>query len=132
MQVNFIGTCNGKFGSSTQKALKAFEREHSLPIDGIMSQHDYLELGLVNKRCPMLYSICGSYRFSRHCLRLETRLVRSKLFSAGNDRNDFIYSSRLRDRDAPFRRDQQLFRFLSERKLCYLGILRSKKRAQRY
>lgn len=43
----FKGVCNGKFGSSTEKGLKAFERDHSLPIDGIMSQHDYLELGLV-------------------------------------------------------------------------------------
>jgi hypothetical protein len=43
----FKGTCNGKFGPSTEMALKTFEREHSLPIDGIMSQHDYLELGLV-------------------------------------------------------------------------------------
>jgi hypothetical protein len=43
----FKGTCNGKFGSSTEKALKDFEKDHSLPIDGIMSQHDYMELGLV-------------------------------------------------------------------------------------
>jgi hypothetical protein len=43
----FKGICNGKFGPSTEKALKAFERDHSLPIDGVMSQHDYFELGLV-------------------------------------------------------------------------------------
>jgi hypothetical protein len=43
----FKGTCNGKFGASTETALKAFEKDHSLPIDGIMSQHDYMELGLV-------------------------------------------------------------------------------------
>jgi hypothetical protein len=43
----FKGVCNGRFGPSTERALKAFEREHSLPIDGVMSQHDYLELGLV-------------------------------------------------------------------------------------
>lgn len=43
----YKGVCNGKFGPSTEAALKAFEREHSLPIDGVMSQHDYLELGLL-------------------------------------------------------------------------------------
>ncbi|SEB62541.1 L,D-transpeptidase family protein [Paenibacillus sp. GP183] len=43
----FKGTCNGKFGPSTERALLAFEKEHSLPIDGIMSQHDYMELGLL-------------------------------------------------------------------------------------
>jgi hypothetical protein len=43
----YKGSCNGKFGSSTENALRAFERDHSLPIDGIMSQHDYLELGIV-------------------------------------------------------------------------------------
>jgi hypothetical protein len=43
----FKGSCNGKFGLLTEKALRAFERDHSLPIDGIMSQHDYLELGIV-------------------------------------------------------------------------------------
>jgi hypothetical protein len=43
----FKGLCNGKFGSSTEEALKAFEKDYKLPIDGIMSQHDYLELGLV-------------------------------------------------------------------------------------
>jgi hypothetical protein len=43
----FKGACNGKFGPATERALKAFERDHSLPIDGVMSQHDYLELGLV-------------------------------------------------------------------------------------
>jgi hypothetical protein len=43
----FQGPCNGKFGSSTEQALKAFERDNKLPVDGVMSQHDYLELGLV-------------------------------------------------------------------------------------
>lgn len=43
----YKGVCNGKFGASTERALKAFERDRSLPIDGIMSQHDYVELGLV-------------------------------------------------------------------------------------
>lgn len=43
----FHGVCNGKFGSATERALKAFERDHKLPVDGVMSQHDYLELGLV-------------------------------------------------------------------------------------
>lgn len=43
----FKGVCNGRFGAATERALKAFEKDHSLPIDGVMSQHDYLELGLV-------------------------------------------------------------------------------------
>lgn len=43
----FHGICNGRFGPATERALKAFEKDHSLPIDGVMSRHDYLELGLI-------------------------------------------------------------------------------------
>jgi hypothetical protein len=43
----FKGVCNGRFGPSTERALKAFEKDRSLPVDGVMSRHDYLELGLV-------------------------------------------------------------------------------------
>jgi peptidoglycan hydrolase-like protein with peptidoglycan-binding domain len=43
----FKGICNGRFGSATERALKAFEKDHTLPINGVMSQLDYLELGLV-------------------------------------------------------------------------------------
>ncbi|MGG2201370.1 MULTISPECIES: peptidoglycan-binding domain-containing protein [Paenibacillus] len=43
----YKGACNGKFGPSTEKALISLREGHSLPVDGVMIQHDYLELGLV-------------------------------------------------------------------------------------
>lgn len=43
----YHGECNGKFGPSTELALKAYERTNGLPIDGVMSLHDYREMGLI-------------------------------------------------------------------------------------
>ncbi len=43
----FRGTVNGRFGPQTELALKTFEREKNLPVDGVMSLHDYIALGLV-------------------------------------------------------------------------------------
>jgi len=43
----FKGACNGRFGSLTEQALKAYERANQLPVDGVISMHDYISLGLV-------------------------------------------------------------------------------------
>lgn len=43
----FRGTCNGRFGEQTERALKAYEKANHLPIDGVVSMHDYMSLGLV-------------------------------------------------------------------------------------
>lgn len=43
----FHGTCNGRFGSRTEAAMKAFERANGLPVDGVVHQHDYMALGLL-------------------------------------------------------------------------------------
>jgi len=42
----FNGVCNGKFGPQTELALKRFEKDHDLPIDGVMGRQDYEALGL--------------------------------------------------------------------------------------
>ncbi|MDT3425683.1 hypothetical protein J2Z22_001202 [Paenibacillus forsythiae] len=41
------GECNGKFNSSTEIALKDYEKKHGLPVDGVAGYHDYLHLGLI-------------------------------------------------------------------------------------
>ncbi|WP_134682665.1 L,D-transpeptidase family protein [Brevibacillus migulae] len=43
----FHGECNGRFGNLTEQALKAYERANQLPVDGVLSIHDYISLGLV-------------------------------------------------------------------------------------
>ncbi|TJY39880.1 hypothetical protein E5161_17455 [Cohnella pontilimi] len=43
----YHGPCNGKFGYSTEHAVKAFERANSLPADGIVSFREYVLLGLI-------------------------------------------------------------------------------------
>lgn len=43
----FNGPVNGKFGEVTERAIKRFEQDQKLPIDGVMSLHDYIRLGLV-------------------------------------------------------------------------------------
>ncbi|MEB3100720.1 L,D-transpeptidase family protein [Ferviditalea candida] len=43
----FNGPVNGKFGEITERAIKRFEQDQGLPVDGVMSQHDYIRLGLV-------------------------------------------------------------------------------------
>ncbi|MDB5084899.1 MAG: hypothetical protein JWN30_1785 [Bacilli bacterium] len=43
----YAGDCDGRFGVSTQLALKAFEKAHGLPSDGVISWQDYVALGLV-------------------------------------------------------------------------------------
>ena len=39
--------CDGKFDSSTEQALKTFEKANDLPIDGVVSMQDYIALSLV-------------------------------------------------------------------------------------
>ncbi|WP_438434055.1 L,D-transpeptidase family protein [Gorillibacterium sp. sgz500922] len=41
------GVCNGRFNALTEYAMKKYEREHDLPIDGVVSMHDYVSLGLL-------------------------------------------------------------------------------------
>ncbi|WP_025688490.1 L,D-transpeptidase family protein [Paenibacillus zanthoxyli] len=43
----YNGECNGKFNSSTEIALKDYEKTHGLPIDGVAGYHDYIHLGLI-------------------------------------------------------------------------------------
>ncbi|NHN35016.1 L,D-transpeptidase family protein [Paenibacillus agricola] len=43
----YKGKCNGRFESLTEQALKAYEKANHLPIDGVVSIHDYISLGLV-------------------------------------------------------------------------------------
>ncbi|HEX7057399.1 MAG TPA: L,D-transpeptidase family protein [Bacilli bacterium] len=43
----FHGPINGKFGPQTEQALKAFEAAENLPVDGVISLHDYIRMGLV-------------------------------------------------------------------------------------
>jgi hypothetical protein len=43
----FHGPCDGKFGSATEQALKAFEKDRGLTVDGIVSFKDYEALGLI-------------------------------------------------------------------------------------
>lgn len=43
----YRGEVHGKFDAETERALKAFEKEHGLPVDGVMSVHDYFAMGLL-------------------------------------------------------------------------------------
>ena len=43
----FHGPCNGRFGPATEQAMKAFERQNGLPVDGVVGLHDYRALGLL-------------------------------------------------------------------------------------
>ncbi|BCJ85683.1 L,D-transpeptidase family protein [Effusibacillus dendaii] len=43
----YKGKCNGKFGRSTEQAMKEFEKANGLPIDGVVSLHDFRALGLL-------------------------------------------------------------------------------------
>ncbi|WP_234340270.1 L,D-transpeptidase family protein [Gorillibacterium timonense] len=43
----YKGVCNGKFDSSTEYAMKLYEKANDLPIDGVVSFQDYVSLGLV-------------------------------------------------------------------------------------
>jgi hypothetical protein len=43
----FRGPCNGKFGFSTQQALKSYEKANGLLVDGVVGFHDYQSLGLL-------------------------------------------------------------------------------------
>lgn len=43
----YKGNCDGRFGQATEQALKAFEKAYGLPVDGVVGQRDYQELGLV-------------------------------------------------------------------------------------
>ncbi|MNI48933.1 putative L,D-transpeptidase YkuD [compost metagenome] len=42
----FKGTCNGKFRYDTTVALKQFQKDHGLPVNGVVSITIYYELGL--------------------------------------------------------------------------------------
>jgi hypothetical protein len=42
----YHGECDGRFGLSTEQAMKAFEKKYGLPVDGVVSIHDYREMGL--------------------------------------------------------------------------------------
>ncbi|TCS74932.1 putative peptidoglycan binding protein [Effusibacillus lacus] len=43
----YKGIPDGRFGLSTEKALKSFEEANGLPVDGVMSLHDYRGMGLL-------------------------------------------------------------------------------------
>ena len=43
----YHGACDGRFGGTTETALKEFERIRRLPVDGVVSIHDYHSLGLI-------------------------------------------------------------------------------------
>jgi peptidoglycan hydrolase-like protein with peptidoglycan-binding domain len=43
----YHGVCHGRFDHATEEAVRAFEREHGLPVDGVINLHDYIALGLV-------------------------------------------------------------------------------------
>jgi len=43
----YNGACNGRFDALTEYAMKRYEKENDLPIDGVVSMHDYISLGLV-------------------------------------------------------------------------------------
>ncbi|WP_018131447.1 L,D-transpeptidase family protein [Effusibacillus pohliae] len=43
----YYGPCNGRFSHATEQAMKRYEKAHGLPVDGVVSQHDYQALGLV-------------------------------------------------------------------------------------
>lgn len=43
----FNGTCNGKFRTDTTKAIRHFQSDHHLPVDGVISSRVYEHLGLL-------------------------------------------------------------------------------------
>lgn len=43
----FHGEVNGKFGELTERAVKAFEKDVQLQVDGVIGFYDYLALGLL-------------------------------------------------------------------------------------
>ncbi|WP_028592855.1 L,D-transpeptidase family protein [Paenibacillus massiliensis] len=43
----YSGECKGKFNYATEVALKAYEQQHNLPVDGVAGYEDYLSLGLI-------------------------------------------------------------------------------------
>ncbi|MEX1028422.1 MAG: L,D-transpeptidase family protein [Paenibacillaceae bacterium] len=43
----YNGVCSGKFDTLTEHAMKTFEKANNLPVDGVVSIHDYYSLGLV-------------------------------------------------------------------------------------
>jgi peptidoglycan hydrolase-like protein with peptidoglycan-binding domain len=43
----YKGRCHGIFDGGTESALKAFERNRGLPVDGVVGYRDYQELGLL-------------------------------------------------------------------------------------
>ena len=43
----YHGKCHGRFDHATEEAVRAFERDHGLPVDGVINLHDYIALGLV-------------------------------------------------------------------------------------
>lgn len=43
----YEGPCDGKFRASTEQAMKAYEKAHGLPVDGVVNQHDYMAMGLL-------------------------------------------------------------------------------------
>lgn len=44
----FKGACTGKFDGKTEYALRKFEQDNRLPVDGVMNAHDYVAMGLVD------------------------------------------------------------------------------------
>lgn len=43
----FHGVINGKFGERTERAMKRFEKDNQLQIDGVVGIKDYMALGLI-------------------------------------------------------------------------------------
>ncbi|WP_425453995.1 peptidoglycan-binding domain-containing protein [Paenibacillus flagellatus] len=42
------GPCNGKFDARTEQAMRRYETDHKLPVDGVVNAHDYFALGLMD------------------------------------------------------------------------------------
>lgn len=43
----YAGKIDGRFDDRTEQAMKAYESVNDLPVDGVVSMHDYLAMGLV-------------------------------------------------------------------------------------
>jgi hypothetical protein len=43
----YDGACNGRFDRATESAMKKYEADHGLPVDGVVNAHDYISLGLI-------------------------------------------------------------------------------------
>ncbi len=43
----YHGECRGKFGPLTEQAIKSFEADHGLPVDGVFGIREYVAIGLV-------------------------------------------------------------------------------------